>query len=54
MKEVHNFAVKWLDKFSDQEIDYIETNETHKQIVEAISNKDVKLAKELMTQHLSK
>lgn len=37
-----------------QDIDYIQTNETHKQIVDAISNKDVKLAKELMTQHLSK
>ena len=24
MKEVHNFAVKWLDKFRNQEIDYIE------------------------------
>ena len=24
MKEIHNFAVKWLDKFRNQEIDYIE------------------------------
>ena len=24
MKEVYNFAVKWLDKFRNQEIDYIE------------------------------
>lgn len=24
MKEVHNFAVKWLDKFRNQQIDYIE------------------------------
>ncbi len=24
MKEVHNFAVKWLDKFKNQQIDYIE------------------------------
>ncbi|WP_239775898.1 FadR/GntR family transcriptional regulator [Mammaliicoccus sp. K-M42] len=37
-----------------KDIDYIKTSETHKQIVDAISNKDVKLAKELMTQHLSK
>ncbi|MCJ0911056.1 GntR family transcriptional regulator [Mammaliicoccus sciuri] len=35
------------------EINYIQTNEMHKKIIEAIANKDVQLAKELMTTHLS-
>lgn len=36
-----------------KEINYIQTNEMHKKIIEAIANKDVQLAKELMTTHLS-
>jgi len=36
-----------------EEINYIQTNEMHKKIIEAIANKDVQLAKELMTTHLS-
>lgn len=36
-----------------QEIDYKETSQTHKRIVEAIHNKDITYAKELMTKHLS-
>ncbi len=36
-----------------KEINYIQTNESHKKIIEAIANKDVQLAKELMTTHLS-
>lgn len=36
-----------------KEINYIQTNEMHKKIIEAIVNKDVQLAKELMTTHLS-
>ncbi|WP_414627786.1 FCD domain-containing protein [Mammaliicoccus sciuri] len=31
----------------------MQTNEMHKKIIEAIANKDVQLAKELMTTHLS-
>lgn len=34
-------------------INYSQTNEMHKKIIEAISDKDVQLAKELMTTHLS-
>ncbi|MBG9210622.1 MULTISPECIES: FadR/GntR family transcriptional regulator [Mammaliicoccus] len=36
-----------------KEINYIQTNEMHKKIIEAIVNKDVQLAKELMATHLS-
>ncbi|MDT0668660.1 GntR family transcriptional regulator [Mammaliicoccus sciuri] len=36
-----------------KEINYIQTNEMHKKIIEAIANKDVQLAKELMATHLS-
>lgn len=36
-----------------KEINYIQTNEMHRKIIEAIANKDVQLAKELMTTHLS-
>lgn len=36
-----------------KEINYIQTNEMHKKIIEAIANKDVQLAKEFMTTHLS-
>ncbi|WP_436888478.1 FadR/GntR family transcriptional regulator [Mammaliicoccus sciuri] len=36
-----------------KEINYVQTNEMHKKIIEAIANKDVQLAKELMTTHLS-
>ncbi|WP_436877519.1 FadR/GntR family transcriptional regulator [Mammaliicoccus sciuri] len=36
-----------------KEINYIQTNEMHKKIIEAIANKDVQLAKELMKTHLS-
>lgn len=36
-----------------KEINYIQTNEMHKKIIDAIANKDVQLAKELMTTHLS-
>ncbi len=36
-----------------KEINYIQTNEMHQKIIEAIANKDVQLAKELMTTHLS-
>lgn len=36
-----------------KEINYIQTNEMHKKIIEAIANKDVQLAKEIMTTHLS-
>lgn len=36
-----------------KEINYIQTNEMHKKIIEAIVNKDVQLAKELMAIHLS-
>ncbi|MEB5677209.1 GntR family transcriptional regulator [Mammaliicoccus sciuri] len=36
-----------------KEINYIQTNEMHKKIIEAIANKDVQLAKELMTTHLT-
>ncbi|MCD8818018.1 FadR/GntR family transcriptional regulator [Mammaliicoccus sciuri] len=36
-----------------KEINYSQTNEMHKKIIEAIANKDVQLAKELMTTHLS-
>lgn len=36
-----------------KEINYIQTNEMHKKIIEAIANKEVQLAKELMTTHLS-
>lgn len=36
-----------------KEINYIQTNEMHKKIIKAIANKDVQLAKELMTTHLS-
>nr|WP_263314939.1 GntR family transcriptional regulator [Mammaliicoccus sp. Marseille-Q6498] len=35
------------------EVDYQQTVDAHNKIVEAISNKDVQLAKELMTNHLS-